>query len=85
MLHFLSLSPGGRILCVAGFHTGRAKLASFFEEVVPRTELEIEEIFEMDADGKRREWEKEKDGGRENVGERKKWLVIARLRRRVRL
>ncbi|KAF2875614.1 hypothetical protein BDV95DRAFT_603030 [Massariosphaeria phaeospora] len=82
MLHFLSDSSDARIFCIAGFHTGRAKMAAFFEETVPKTGLEIEEIFEMDADGKRREWAGERDGGREDVSERKKWLAVARLRRR---
>jgi hypothetical protein len=82
MLHFLSYSPEATILCIGGFHTGRAKLAPFFEEVVPNAGLEIVDTFEMDADGKRREWRKERDGGREDIGERKKWLVLARLRRR---
>jgi hypothetical protein len=83
MLHFLAETPEARILCIAGFHTGRAKVAPFFEEVVPQQGLEVEEIYEMDADGKRRPWAKERDGGTENIGERKKWLVLARIRRRV--
>lgn len=82
MLHFLSETPDARILCIAGFHTGRAKLAPFFEEVVPQQGLEVEEIYEMDANGVRRPWAKERDGGTENIGERKKWLVLARLKRR---
>ncbi|KAJ4361777.1 hypothetical protein N0V83_010717 [Neocucurbitaria cava] len=81
MLHFLSEAPDARILCIAGFHTGRAKLAPFFEEVVPQQALQVEEIFEMDADGRRRPWSRERDGGTENIGERKKWLVLARIRR----
>lgn len=81
MLHFLSYASEARILCIGGFHTGRAKIAAFFEETVPKGGLEIEDIFEMDANGKRREWAKERDGGKEDVGERKKWLTIARLRR----
>jgi hypothetical protein len=82
MLHFLTETPDARILCIAGFHTGRAKVAPFFEEVVPQQGLEVEEIYEMKADGKRRPWAKERDGGTENIGERKKWLVLARLKRR---
>jgi hypothetical protein len=81
MLHFLAETPDARILCIAGFHTGRAKVAPFFEEVIPQQGLEVEEIYEMDADGKRRPWAKERDGGLENMGERKKWLVLARIRR----
>ena len=82
MLHFLSLSADARIFCIAGFHTGRANVASFFEEVVPESGLEIESLYEMDANGQRRQWRAQMDGGREDVGERKKWLVVARLRRR---
>lgn len=68
---------------IAGFHTGRAKVAPFFEETVPEAGLEVESIYEMNADGKRRPWAKERDGGREDVGDRKKWLVLAQLRRAV--
>lgn len=82
MLHFLSPSPDARVFVIAGFHTGRAKLAPFFEEVVAEEGLEIEEIYEMDADGVHRDWCAERDGGREDFGERNKWLVVARLRRR---
>jgi hypothetical protein len=81
MLHFLADSPEARVLCIAGFHTGRAKLAPFFEEVVPQQGLAVDEIYEMNADGERRAWAKERDGGREDIGERKKWLVVARLKR----
>jgi len=81
MLHFLSPSPDTRVFVIAGFHTGRAKLVPFFEEVVGEEGLEIEDIYEMDADGKRRRWQAERDGGTEDHGERKKWLVVSRLRR----
>ena len=81
MLHFLSLSPEARIYCVAGFHTGRAKLAAFFDEATSRG-LEAEEMYEEDDTGVRREWMKERDGGAENHTERKKWLVVCRLRRK---
>jgi EEF1A N-terminal glycine/lysine methyltransferase len=83
MLHFLSPSPEARIFVVAGFHTGRAKLASFFEEVVGHEGLEVEDVYEMNADGHRRDWTPERDGGREDIGERKKWLVVSRLKRRI--
>jgi hypothetical protein len=83
MLHFLADTPDARIFCIAGFHTGRAKVAPFFEEVVPQSGLEIEEIYEMNANGKRRPWLKERDGGLENPTERKHWLVLARIRRAV--
>ncbi|KAJ4360996.1 uncharacterized protein N0V89_001565 [Didymosphaeria variabile] len=82
MVHFLSDSPDARVYVVAGFHTGRAKVAPFFEETVPEVGLEVASIYEMNAEGKRRAWAKERDGGREDVTERKKWCVLARLRRR---
>ncbi|KAF2106135.1 putative methyltransferase-domain-containing protein [Lophiotrema nucula] len=82
MRHFLSKAPEARVHCIGGFHTGRANLASFFEEVVPSSGLEVEDIYEMDANGGRREWAKERDGGKEDVTGRKRWLVVARLRRR---
>jgi hypothetical protein len=83
MFHFLSNAGEARILCIAAFHTGRAKLAPFFEEVVPEAGLEVELIVEMDAEGKRREWQPERDGGMMDVTERKQWLVLAQLRRAV--
>jgi nicotinamide N-methyltransferase len=82
MLHFLSRDREARIFVIAGFHTGRAKMASFFDETVPEAGLEIEEIWEMDAEGRRRMWGGARDEVGEKVGERKKWLVIARLRRK---
>lgn len=80
MLHFLSPDPAARVFVIAGFHTGRARMAAFFEEAVPEVGLQIEEIFEMDADGRRRGWEPKAE--EELIGERKKWLVVARLKRK---
>lgn len=82
MLHLLSMDLDARIFSIAGFHTGRAKLALFFQEAVAQG-LEIESIYEEDAEGNRREWVEERDGGTENVTERKRWLVIAILKRRL--
>ncbi|QIW95584.1 hypothetical protein AMS68_001102 [Peltaster fructicola] len=80
MLHFLSASDdSARIFAIAGFHTGRARLAAFFTEAQSQG-LEIDEIYEEDAEGRRRTWQEERDGGREDHTERKKWLVISRLR-----
>jgi len=81
MLHFLTLDAEGRVFCTAGFHTGRAKLAAFFD-VAAESGLVVEEVYEEDAEGVRREWRVERDGGREDHTERKRWLVIARLKRR---
>lgn len=80
MEHFLSFSEAARIWVVAGFHTGRAKLAPFFD-VALDVGLEVEDIWEQDVDGAERQWEKERDGGREDVTGRKRWLVIAVLHR----
>ncbi len=75
MLHFLTLDPRGRIFVVSGFHTGRATLAKFFD-VAMAEGLEVEDVYEEDDRGTRREWVKERDDT-----DRKKWLMIARLRR----
>ena len=81
MLNFLSHRDEARIWVIAGFHTGRAKLAPFFDVAVEEG-LEVEAIWERDVDGLEREWRKERDGGLEDVTGRKRWLVIAVLRRR---
>lgn len=81
MLHFLTNDSEGRILAIAGFHSGKARLAAFFEVVVEMG-LEIEEIYEEDVEGVRREWLVERDGGAENHTERKRWLVVAILKRK---
>lgn len=54
-------------------------MAPFFEETMMEEGLEIEDIYEMDANGERREWKP--DAPEEMSGERKKWLVVARLKR----
>lgn len=81
MLHFLSLELTSEIMVVAGFHTGRAKLASFFD-VAAVQGLHADEMYEEDDVGNRRDWLKERDGGREDHTERKKWLVVCRLKRK---
>ncbi|OJD36319.1 nicotinamide n-methyltransferase [Diplodia corticola] len=81
MVHFLSPDPRARVFVIAGFHTGRAMMAPFFVTVVEEG-LEIDDIYEMDAEARRREWASERDGGREDHGERNKWLVVARLKRK---
>lgn len=81
MLHFLSDDPSARVFAVAGFHTGRANVAAFFDVAVQQG-LEVEERYEEDVAGNRREWLSERDSGYEDHTERKRWLVIARLRRR---
>jgi hypothetical protein len=76
--HFLSPNDG-RAWVIAGFHTGRAKLAGFFDEKeLKRVGLVVERIWERDAEGREREWVT--DRGYEDVTERKRWLVIAVLK-----
>ncbi|KAK5135454.1 hypothetical protein LTR08_005242 [Meristemomyces frigidus] len=82
MRHFLTLGPEGRIFAISGFHTGRAKLAAFFDVAVEEG-LDVEEIYEEDAEGNRRVWQKQRGGKGEDHTERNKWLVIARLKRRI--
>lgn len=72
---------GGRAWVVAGFHSGRAKMATFFDATVLAEEgLEIEMIWERDAEEKERSWSA--DRGVEDVTARKRWLVIAVLKRK---
>ncbi|KAH8793934.1 putative methyltransferase-domain-containing protein [Hyaloscypha finlandica] len=72
---------GGKAWVVAGFHTGRAKMRGFYEEsVLMEAGLEIEKIWERNAEGEERQWVL--DRGIEGVSERKRWLVIGILRRR---
>ena len=74
------LKEGGKAWVVAGFHTGREKMRGFFdEEALRRVGLCVERIGERDAEGREREWCE--DRGREDVSERKRWLVVATLRR----
>jgi len=76
--HFLSEDPKARVWIVAGFHTGRSKVAAFFDEI-ESSRLEVETIWEVDVDMKTRPWALSRD---ENVTERKRWLVLAILKRR---
>ena len=81
MVHFLSTAKeaqdGGRVFVVAGFHTGRAKVAGFLE-TAEEEGLVVERIEEMDVEGRRREWRQVREG--EDLGERKRWVVVAVLR-----
>lgn len=75
-----------QVWIVAGFHTGRAKLASFFE-VAHDAGLEIKNIWERDVKGNEREWVKEPDkrshrAEHEDIASLKKWFVVAVLERR---
>lgn len=81
MAHFLSEESSARVLVVAGFHTGRPKVVGFFDKVNDAG-FEVESIEEVDVNGKSRAWLGLNEDGEENVTERKRWLVVAVLRRR---
>lgn len=78
---FLKDGDEGRVWLVAGFHTGRKMVADFFDQNTLREDggLEVECIFERDCDGVEREWVP--DRGWEDPSVRKRWLVVAVLRR----
>lgn len=80
MLHFLSLDADARVWLIAGFHTGRASVASFFE-TGEEAGLEVDVAWERDVDGNEREWTSEQRVGNDDIVERKKWLLVAILRR----
>ncbi|RDL40538.1 putative NNT1 putative nicotinamide N-methyltransferase [Venustampulla echinocandica] len=70
----------GRAWVVAGFHTGREKMRGFFEEEALRKDgLETVRIWERNAEGEEREWVP--DRGHEDVTTRKRWLVVAVLKK----
>ncbi|EKD11909.1 nicotinamide N-methyltransferase [Drepanopeziza brunnea f. sp. 'multigermtubi' MB_m1] len=74
------LKANGRAWVVAGFHTGREKMRGFYDGVVLKEAgLEIERIWERNAEGHEREWVE--DRGIEDVTERKRWLVIGVLKK----
>lgn len=74
IVHFLSPKAEAKAWVIAGFHTGRLKLVAFFDIAV-QAGLEIEAIWERDADGGERGWERE----RVDV-EKNKWMVVAILK-----
>jgi hypothetical protein len=77
---FMKEGGDSRAWVVAGFHTGREKMRGFFgREELRETGLEVERIWEMDCNGVEREWVL--DRGREDESVRKRWLVVAVLRR----
>ena len=77
------LSPGGRVLVVAGFHTGRPIVAGFLETVLENGFV-IETIYERDLverteDGGeiRREWMPHRAG----EVDKSRWCVVAVLKK----
>lgn len=75
IVHFLSAKPEARALVIAGFHTGRPKVAAFFDIAV-QAGLAIEAIWERDADGGERGWERERVDMDKN-----RWMVVVILKR----
>ena len=78
--HFLAYSSDARAIVVAGFHTGREIVASFFREISSSSlSLTIEELWEADVENRTRPWM----GGDfvESLGERSKWHVVAIIKR----
>ncbi|PNP51488.1 hypothetical protein THARTR1_07928 [Trichoderma harzianum] len=78
--YFLKRTAAARAWVVAGFHTGRAKMAGFFDAAALREEggVEVERMWERDCDGVEREWDGERE---DDVTERKRWLVVCVLKR----
>ena len=74
--HFLSTAEDARAWVIAGFHTGRPKLVTFFDIAV-QAGLEIEKMWERDADGNERDWDRDREDT-----ERNRWMVVAILKRK---
>ena len=76
----LERSSLARLFLVAGIHTGRAVLSHFFH-IAELTQLGPDDdgIVEYCViDGSTRPWRK--DRGPEDVLERKRWLIVAKLK-----
>ncbi|KAI5303714.1 hypothetical protein KEM56_007259 [Ascosphaera pollenicola] len=77
----------GAAYVVAGYHTGRDVVASFFENAVPNAGLLIERIYERDLnareeDGRAGRVTREWTAQRPDECDRSRWCVVAFLRRR---
>ncbi|KAK8035012.1 hypothetical protein PG993_010007 [Apiospora rasikravindrae] len=79
---FMKEGPESRAWVIAGFHSGRSKMAGFFgREALKAVGLEVEYIWERDCEGVERPWSP--DRGAEDPGVRKRWLTIGILRRTI--
>ena len=72
---------------IAGFHTGRAKVAGFFEDVETfesgdgqGRRLAVDKRWEVDINGIVRPWNPER---KEGIAERGRWCVVAVLKRKI--
>ncbi|ETS80042.1 hypothetical protein PFICI_07571 [Pestalotiopsis fici W106-1] len=75
---FLSDDGNARAWLVAGFHTGRHNMSGFFDtDKLAAAGLELESIWERDVEGEERDWAVE----RLDDGNRKRWLVVASLKK----
>ncbi|KAF7542226.1 hypothetical protein G7Z17_g11766 [Cylindrodendrum hubeiense] len=75
---FLREAADARCWVVAGFHTGREKMRSFYDaDALREVGLEIEHVWERDCNGVERPWDTERE---DDVTERKRWLVVAALK-----
>ncbi|EPE36163.1 hypothetical protein GLAREA_05501 [Glarea lozoyensis ATCC 20868] len=80
--HPYTPSDGGRAYVIAGFHTGRAKMAPFFDAEAMRGDgLVVERIWERNAEGTEREWRVDRGEEDKDVTGRKRWLVVGVVRR----
>jgi len=78
MSQLLRKDKHARILVVAGFHTGRVKMRTFFPIAASFALVPAVPILEINADGSSRPWEYER--GAEDFSERNRWMVLCWLK-----
>lgn len=80
------LAPGGKVWVVSSFHTGRAVVGHFFDTAI-EFGFVIERIWERDlvkrdcGRERRRSWRDDGYGDEEGGLERRRWCVVAVLKR----
>ncbi|KAH8652481.1 hypothetical protein BX600DRAFT_516516 [Xylariales sp. PMI_506] len=75
---FMKEGTESRAWIVAGFHTGRHNMAGFFDEKpLAAAGLEVDKIWERDVNGEERDWEPV----RKDDSMRRRWMVVAVLKR----
>ncbi|KAL7269785.1 hypothetical protein RUND412_007542 [Rhizina undulata] len=75
------LAEDGLVIAIAGFHTGRKKLAAFFDATEAAGLVPVKPVMERDVEGNERPWVRDRGEEDRDLTERKRWLVIAILRR----
>ena len=88
ILKWLDPSPSSVAIVIAGFHTGRSIVSNFFKIATGEDTdgrgtngpLSTSEIYEIDVDGVRREWQSERAD--ETKDQAKRWCVVGVLMRR---